>query len=97
MIFIIRGTISDYSVKILKTNKINHIIPYQYHNQLQDWLLVLAGRSSSHGEDGMDVQVPVKSGKTVHVNKNYAIELKSQNFAIKVKNTKITEILSSFQ
>ena len=26
----------------------------------------------------MDVQVPVKSGKTVHVNKNYAIELKSQ-------------------
>ena len=33
----------------------------------------------------MDVQVPVKSGKTVHVNKNYAIELKSQNFAIKVK------------
>ena len=43
----------------------------------------------------MDVQVPVKSGKTVHVNKNYAIELKSQNFAIKVKNTKITE--SSFQ
>ena len=45
----------------------------------------------------MDVQVPVKSGKTVHVNKNYAIELKSQNFAIKVKNTKITEILSSFQ
>ena len=45
----------------------------------------------------MDVQVPVKSGKTLHVNKNYAIELKSQNFAIKVKNTKITEILSSFQ
>ena len=35
----------------------------------------------------MDVQVPVKSGKTVHVNKNYAIELKTQNFAIKVKKT----------
>ena len=37
----------------------------------------------------MDVQVPVKSGKTVHVNKNYAIEVKSQNFAIKVKTPKL--------
>ena len=70
MIFIIRGTISDNSVKYSK--RIRSTIPYQYHNQLQDWLLVLAGRSSSHGKDGMDVQVPVKSVKTVHVNKNYA-------------------------